>query len=225
MLSQGKKHCEIYKQAEIRFYQDLQQERPEAFTCLYLQTYDLCLPYALQKGGKQEEAEDLLQDCLAIFIHKLRDGSYVFQEEAKISTYFYRIYVNQWKKSFEQKTKRAEVPLLFKDTQEQEQDDEPFKAEVISIFKDINTEDGELLKLKEEDLVDDYNETERTWVFKKLKRSFELLAADCQQVLHWFYVEDWTLRQIAQTLNMTEASATVKRFKCAKYLKEKFRLV
>ncbi len=223
MLSQEKNHCQLYKQAENRFYQDLQQERSEAFTCLYLQTYDLCLPYALQRGIKQEEAEDLLQDCLAIFIHKLRDGSYVFQEGAKISTYFYRIYVNQWKKLYEQKTKRAEVPLLFnKDTQEQ--DEEQFKAEVVSIFKEINTDEGEFVTIKEEGALDDYDEEERTWIFKKLKRSFELLAADCQQVLNWFYVEDWTLKQIAQALNMTEPSATVKRFKCAKYLKEKFRL-
>ncbi len=218
------RHCQTYQQSETLFYQDLQKERPEAFTCLYLQTYELCLPYALNKGSNQEEAEDLLQDCLAIFVNKLRDGSYAFKEGAKISTYFYRIYINQWKKLFEQNTKRGEVRLKINDDIEH-QDDETFKSETISIFKGISDEDGQLLKLKEEDALDDYDEDERTWVFNKLKRSFELLADDCQQVLQWFYVEDWTLKQIANALKMTEASATVKRYKCAKYLKEKFRLV
>ena len=100
------RHCQTYQESETLFYQDLKKEHSEAFKCLYLQTYELCLPYALNKGSNQEEAEDLLQDCLAIFVNKLRDGSYAFQEGAKISTYFYRIYINQWKKLFEQNTKQ-----------------------------------------------------------------------------------------------------------------------
>ena len=223
-----KNNCQTYHQSETLFYQDLQKERSEAFSCLYLQTYELCLPYALNKGSNQEESEDLLQECLAIFVDKLRNGSYVFQEGAKITTYFYRIYVNQWKKVFEQKSKRGEVRLRINDDIEQD-DDETFKSEsgsLISIFrgKEEDGENGQILKINEEEKFDDYDEDERTWIFKKLKRSFALLADDCQKVLQWFYVEDWTLKQIAEALKMTEQSATVKRFKCAKYLKEKFRL-
>ena len=69
-----------------------------------------------------------------------------------------------------------------------------------------------------------YDEDERSWIFKKLDRAFHLLAEDCRKVLRWFYVEDRSLRDIAGELGMTEASATVKRFKCARYLKEKFHL-
>ena len=216
---------QTYQNSETLFYQDLIEERSLAFNCLYLETYKLCIPYALNKGSEQEESEDLLQECLAIFVDKLRDGSYVFQEGAKITTYFYRIYVNQWKKTFEQKTKRGEVRLQIKDDIEQD-NDEIFKnesASIISIFKSEN-DDDQTIKLNEEAISESYDEDERTWIFKKLKRSFALLADDCQKVLTWFYVEDWTLKQIAEALKMTEASATVKRFKCAKYLKEKFRL-
>lgn len=220
-----KNYSQKYQESESQFYQDLQKEHPNAFTFLYLQTYKLCLPYALNKGSNQEESEDLLQECLAIFVDKLRNGSYVFQEGAKITTYFYRIYVNQWKKCFDQKTKRGEVRLRINDDIKQE-DDANFKsssAPLISIFKG-QEEEGLILKINEDLLFDDYDEEERTWIFKKLNRSFLLLAEDCQKVIQWFYVEDWTLKQIAEALKMTEASATVKRFKCAKYLKEKFRL-
>lgn len=219
-----KSHCQVYHQSETLFYQDLQKEHSKAFSCLYLQTYQLCLPYAINKGSNQEEAEDLLQECLAIFVEKLRNGSYVFQEGAKITTYFYRIYINQWKKVFEQKTKLGEVRLQLKEGIEHD-DDDFFKNEspsIVSIFK--NEEVEQTLKLNEGVLSEDYDEDARTWIFKKLKRSFGLLADDCQKVLQWFYVDDWTLKQIAESLKMTEASATVKRFKCAKYLKEKFRL-
>ena len=216
---------QTFQNSETLFYQDLIEERSSAFNCLYLETYKLCIPYALNKGSEQEESEDLLQECLAIFVDKLRDGSYVFQEGAKITTYFYRIYINQWKKTFEQKTKRGEVRLQIKDDVEQD-NDEIFKNESASIISIFNNEDADdqTVKLNEEAISESYDEDERTWIFKKLKRSFALLADDCQKVLTWFYVEDWTLKQIAEALKMTEASATVKRFKCAKYLKEKFRL-
>lgn len=220
-------HCQTYHNSETLFYQDLQKERSEAFTCLYIQTYQLCLPFALNKGSNQEEAEDLLQECLAIFIDKLRDGTYIFQEGAKITTYFYRIYVNQWKKSFEQKSKRSEVRLLLNHDEEQDEDDSHSKdwnpSSFIAVFSNEDKNE-EILKLNNKSIFDDYDEDERSWIFKKLNRSFKLLAEDCQKVLHWFYVEDWSLRQIAQELGMTEASASVKRFKCAKYLKEKFRI-
>lgn len=220
-----KDYSQKYQESELHFYQDLQKEHPDAYTFLYLQTYKLCLPYALHKGSNQEESEDLLQECLAIFVDKLRNGSYVFQEGVKITTYLYRIYINQWKKGFEQKTKRGEVRLRINDDIEQE-DDETFKSSsvpLISIFKG-QEEEGQILKINEDLLFDDYDEEERTWIFKKLNRSFMLLAEDCRNVLQWFYIEDWSLKQIAEALKMSEASATVKRFKCAKYLKEKFRL-
>ena len=84
----SKDRCQVYNKSELLFYQDLQKERSEAFTCLYIQTYQLCLPYAFGKGSYQEESEDLLQECLAIFVEKLRNGDFVFQEGAKITTYF-----------------------------------------------------------------------------------------------------------------------------------------
>lgn len=224
----SKNHRQIYYKSELLFYQDLQKERSEAFTCLYLQTYQLCLPYALGKGSCQEESEDLLQECLAIFVEKLRNGNFVFQEGAKITTYFYRIYINQWKKAFEKKTKRGEVRLQMNADIELDEDEtyQHKLGSLISIFK-VNEEDdeGKILKITDESIYKDYDEDERTWIFKKLKHCFSLLGEDCQNMLQWYYVEDLKLKQIAEALKITEASATVKRFKCAKYLKEKFRLV
>ncbi|MFN3589974.1 MAG: RNA polymerase sigma factor [Spirosomataceae bacterium] len=201
--------CQTYLGNELLFYQDLQTERATAFQCLYLQTYQMCLPYAKSKGANQEEAEDLLQECLAIFIEKVRNGSYAFQENAKITTYFYRIYVNQWKKMAERKLKRGEVSLPWFESAFSE-DNEPSNKELTILH--ISGEEA-------------YDEEERTWIFTKLQKAMNLLKEDCRQVLTWFYVEDWSLRQIGEALGLTEASATVKRFKCATYLKKKFELV
>ena len=194
--------CQSYLANELLFYQDLRANRPEAYECLYLQTYQMCLPYAKKNGANLEEAEDLLQECLAIFIEKIRNETYTFQENTKITTYFYRIYVNQWKKAIERKVKRGEVPL----------------ETVFSI-----SQDGELNETLPSSLLDSaYDEEERTLIFTKLQNAMNLLAEDCRRVLTWFYVEEWSLRQIGEALGLTEASATVKRFRCATYLKKKF---
>lgn len=76
-----------------------------------------------------------------------------------------------------------------------------------------------MTKLSEED----HYEEDRSWIFGNLQRAFNQLAEDCQKVLSWFYIDELSLREIGLRLNLSEASATVKRFKCAKYLRQRFK--
>ncbi len=194
--------CKRYRDSDLLFYEELLLEKHEAFSCLYLQTYRQCVPYVVKRGSDQEQAKDLLQECLAIFVSKIRDRSFIYQEGTRITTYFQSIYINQWKKSLDLAARRSEVSL----------------ESIIGPDEDaFETSLAETVLLE-------YDEDERNWVFKKLDRAFHLLAEDCRKVLRWFYIEDRSLRDIAGELGMTEASATVKRFKCAKYLREKFHL-
>ena len=195
--------CKRYRDSDLLFYEDLLLEKHEAFSCLYLQTYRQCIPYVLKRGSDQEQAEDLLQECLAIFVSKVRDRSFVYQEGTRITTYFQSIYINQWTKRLALLSRRAEVGL-----------------EHITGLEEGNTFGAAIQEL----VFQEYDEEERSWIFRKLDRAFQLLAEDCRKVLRWFYVEDRSLREIAAELGMTEASATVKRFKCARYLREKFHL-
>lgn len=196
--------CKRYRDSDLLFYEELLLEKREAFSCLYLQTYRQCIPYALKRGSDQVVAEDLLQECLAIFVSKIRDRSFIYREGTHITTYFQSIYINQWKKSLSLASRRGEVTLEI--VAGQDDNENPF----------------------EHDLADtaspDYDEDERSWIFTKLDRAFYLLAEDCRKVLRWFYIEDRSLRDIAGELGITEASATQKRFRCAKYLREKFHL-
>lgn len=217
--------CKRYRDSDLVFYEELLHETHEAFSCLYLQTYQQCIPYVLKRGSNQEQAEDLLQECLAIFVSKVRDGSYVYQEGTRITTYFHRIYINQWKKSLDQLTRRAEVRLETRLAAD-EDDEDAYKSTAGGSFRIAGVDDeGNAFSADLPEAISQaYDEDERSWIFKKLDRAFQLLAEDCRKVLKWFYVEDRSLRDIAGELGMTEASATVKRFKCAKYLKEKFHL-
>lgn len=195
--------CKRYRDSDLLFYEELLLEKHEAFSCLYLQTYRQCVPYVVKRGGDQEQAKDLLQECLAIFVSKIRDRSFVHQEGTRITTYFQSIYINQWKKSLDLAARRSEI----------------------SLESIIDPEDQDAFETGlAESVLQEYDEDERNWIFKKLDRAFHLLAEDCRNVLRWFYIEDRSLRDIARELGMTEASATVKRYKCAKYLREKFHL-
>lgn len=220
-------YCKHYLDSDWLFYEDLVQEKNEAFTHLYRQTYQQCIPYVLKRGAEKHQAEDLLQECLAIFVTKIRDRSYVYQENTRITTYFHRIYINQWKKSLEQIGRRGEVRLESRFMGDDGQTEESYKDKTTGNTLRISgkDEDGNEFEAELPEAISRaFDEEERSWIFRKLDRAFHLLAGDCQKVLKWFYVEDRSLRDIATALGMTEASATVKRFKCAKYLKEKFHL-
>ncbi|OJV16187.1 MAG: RNA polymerase subunit sigma-24 [Dyadobacter sp. 50-39] len=217
--------CKRYRDSDLVFYEELLHEKREAFLCLYQQTYQQCIPYVLKRGSDRDQAEDLLQECLAIFVSKVRDGSYAYQEGTRITTYFHRIYINQWKKSLEQLTRRGEVRLEARSTADNDDDDAYKTASSSSLHVTGTDEEGIAFRTElPESVSQPYDEDERNWIFRKLDRAFQLLAEDCRKMLRWFYVEDRSLRDIAGELGMTEASATVKRFKCAKYLKEKFHL-
>lgn len=201
-----------YERDDAFFYQQLLEEKSEAFTFLYQQTHQQCIPFALSKGAEIEEAEDVLQECLAIFLVKLRNLEYTWQVNAKITTYFYRIYINQYKKLFEQKSKIQMVSLQQDFYSHQEKTNESHK-ETDSFLSETHP-------LEREDSA--YNIQEREWIFVQLEKAFRSLKEDCQTMLSLFYVEELSLRIIAERLRITEASATLKRFRCAKYLRELF---
>ncbi len=198
-----------YERDDAFFYKELLEENPNAFTFLYQQTHQQCIPFALTKGSEIEEAEDILQECLAIFIVKLRNREYTWQANAKITSYFYRIYINQWKKQIDQKSKLPTLSL--------QQDFNQHKDENENNFKETEGE----ISIDKVDV--GYENHEREWIFVQLEKAFRTLKEDCQKMLSLFYVEELSLKLIAEQLKITEASATLKRFRCAKYLRESFK--
>ncbi|WP_353720047.1 sigma-70 family RNA polymerase sigma factor [Dyadobacter sp. 676] len=215
-----------YLDSDRLFYEELLRENRDAYSFLYFQTYRQCIPYVLKRGADQQQAEDLLQECLAIFLVKVRDGSFVYQESTRITSYFFRIYINQWKKSLEQANRRNEVRLESRLAAEDDGEESYKDGSATGTFKITGfDDDGNAFETAlPEAVLQAYDSDERHWIFRKLDRAFQLLADDCRKVLRWFYVDGWSLREIAGELGMTEASAMVKRFKCAKYLREKFHL-
>jgi len=202
-----------FEREDYFLYQSLCTEQEDAFVFLYQQCKQRCIPYALNKGANETEAEDLLQDCLAIFLVKLRNKEYTWSSSTKITSYFYRIYINQWKKLFDYKWKHPSFQ---------------FAENHFSANDDDTGHDSDFLDAESSftqsptDMDTSYDSSEREWIFIQLEKAFQLLKPDCQKMVHLFYVEEASLRLIAKQLQITEAFAAQKRFRCTKYLTELF---
>lgn len=60
---------------------------------------------------------------------------------------------------------------------------------------------------------------ERLEIIKYINKCIDELKEDCQKVIEWFYIEDLSIREIAQRLGIQENSAKQKRFECTQKLK------
>lgn len=56
----------------------------------------------------------------------------------------------------------------------------------------------------------------------RLQVVFSKLGQTCQQILRLFYMEDQSMKDIAQQLNSTEGTVKVSRFRCLEQLKKQF---
>ena len=66
------------------------------------------------------------------------------------------------------------------------------------------------------------NDLERSEVVDRVKVAMQQLKEDCRRLLHWFYVDELPLREIADKLGMKESSTKQKRFDCAEKLKKQY---
>lgn len=214
-----------YEQSESLLYEDLCLEKDSAFRFFYKQVYQMCIPYTYKSNITLEVAEDLLQDCLAIFLVKLRDGTYQWKVGVKISTYFYKVFQNQCLKTIKKMGINKDNTYQVTYTYTEESPIDESSEDILFLESDLETDEATDEEGYQELYDTDFDEENRNWIFKKLNRAMNLLKEDCQKVLYLFYVEGESLQTIANIFKMTLNSATQKRHKCANYLKNKFHLV
>ncbi|NBB31514.1 RNA polymerase sigma factor [Cellulophaga sp. BC115SP] len=185
------KKTTAYDSDQKQLFLDLSLEKREAFEYLYKKMLELCMPKASSFGMSDDDAQDLLQECLASFVNNIRIGKYTWQPNTKITTYCFSIFLNHLRKKYN----------LSKSSQ----------------FTDINNYDLDNGEFYEEDS----DEEEQVRILKHLKNALGELRQECQDLLHWFYVEELSLSEIAERQGITLGTATTKRFRCFSYLREK----
>ncbi|MBD2699302.1 sigma-70 family RNA polymerase sigma factor [Spirosoma sp. BT702] len=69
------------------------------------------------------------------------------------------------------------------------------------------------------DLTNVVNDLERMDVVNAVRHSLHQLKEECRKLIEWFYVDELSLREIAERLGMKETSVKSKRYDCAEKLK------
>ncbi|MCX6215449.1 sigma-70 family RNA polymerase sigma factor [Spirosoma sp.] len=69
------------------------------------------------------------------------------------------------------------------------------------------------------DTTDVARDMERMEVVNAVRQSLGQLKDECRKLIEWFYVDDLSLREIAERLGMKESSVKSKRYDCAEKLK------
>lgn len=60
---------------------------------------------------------------------------------------------------------------------------------------------------------------EKTEIINAVRLAVKMLKKDCQNVIEWFYIEELSLKEIAEKLSMKVSSTKQKRFDCTEKLK------
>lgn len=61
---------------------------------------------------------------------------------------------------------------------------------------------------------------ERDEVITQVRQAMNQLKNDCRQLIEWFYMEEFSLREIAEKLGMKESATKQKRYDCTKKLQQ-----
>lgn len=185
--------CLNVAQGSLEFYQALLADYKQAWECLYINAFRSFVPYARQRSAiSTDDALDILQEGMAEFAIKLRNGKYVFQDRP-VAAYVFTICRNRWvtylRKNHIQKLDTIQDNLA-------DESDSPGSL----------SDDGSI-----------WGDSEVDW--EAVGRAFAEVGDDCRTMLHCFYVEEKSLGECGSRIGLQENSAKVKRFRCAQRMK------
>lgn len=217
MATNADNPCQRFEQENQVFYQALFSDNQSAWECLYIKAYRSFIPYARQRSLiSEDDALDILQDGLAEFAVKLKNGKYLFQGRP-VTAYVFTVCRNRWV-SYLKKN-----PVWKGDTNLDiaDEDDDVLsingRSEAVTIFSsnDGTNEDEDETEIVGRDAIWDDNEVD----WEAVNRSFTEVGDDCRTMLHCFYVEEKSLGECGARIGLQENSAKVKRFRCAQRMK------
>jgi RNA polymerase sigma factor (sigma-70 family) len=211
--------CSRFDQENLAFYQALLSDQTQAWECLYLRSYRVFIPYASQRSSiSTDDALDILQDGLADFALKLKNGKYVFQGKA-VTAYVFTVCRNRWV-NFLKKNQIRKLDVTTENISDD--DDDPFSYDINPFLSSYQESPGDELSDNENranpaerDAI--WEDSEADW--EAVGRSFAEVGEDCRTMLHCFYVEEKSLGECGARIGLQENSAKVKRFRCAQRMK------
>ena len=158
---------------------------------LYVSNYTKVELYVLKNSGSKDDAKDVYQEAFIAVWNNIKNNNFAPLNETALQGYIYTIAKNKWIDNVKS--------YRFKKTK--------------SAFNDqlTNTKSEDINNLNDEELEN-----------KKLSltmEAFKNLGQPCKQLLKIFYFEKKSLRDIALELEIDEASARNKKYRCMEKLR------
>lgn len=157
----------------------------------YIAEYPKTKYYVLKNGGTLDNVNDVFQEAYFACWKKLSTGKFKPKNKAEIEAYLFTIAKNKWID----------------------------QTRLVSRKKTISI-DEKMYHLKADDTNDTSEMAENEERLSITLAAFENLGQACKELLTQFYFHKISLREIAEKLNMEEASAKNKKYRCIQKLKE-----
>lgn len=157
---------------------------------LYQENYYKTEKYIIDNSGSVEQAKDTFQEAFIAVWENVQNNKFIPKNETALNGYLYTVAKNKW--------------LDF------------LKS---SRFKKTNALDSHNYKIKSDGGDLDEQEENNISRLEKVTGYFYDLDQACKKLLTVFYYESKSLREIAAELNITEASARNKKYRCIEKLR------
>ncbi|WP_162623288.1 RNA polymerase sigma factor [Confluentibacter sediminis] len=158
---------------------------------LYTSNYNKIELLVLRNSGTKEDAKDIYQDAFIAVWNNIKNNTFIPVNERAVQGYLYTIAKNKWMDIL--KSSR------FKKTQYGFSNPSLVdKSDYVEDVTDKNLENEKLVSTME---------------------AFKILGQPCKELLTIFYFEKKSLRDIAIQLQIDEASARNKKYRCMEKLR------
>ncbi len=157
----------------------------------YITEYPKTKYYILKNGGTIANAEDVFQEAYFACWKKLTTGKFCPKNRMEIEEYLFTIAKNKWINQTRALAKRKTTSI-----------------------------DEKLYKLEADETTLNYETSENEQQLSITLKAFESLGQACKDLLTQYYFYKMSLRSISESLNIEEASAKNKKYRCIQKLKE-----
>ncbi len=161
----------------------------KAIRKLYEQSFHSCAKMVLNNSGSMEDAQDVFQEGIMVFIKKLNTEDFVLS--AAPSTFIFAVVRNLWLKQLRKRGKKATLLIL-------DDDDQHFQ-------------------IADEDLSLEHQEKEAKHL--AIETAMKTLSPECQEIILYYYFHKLPLTQIAERLDYSQKFIRVKKKRCMDTLK------
>ncbi|MCP4440728.1 MAG: sigma-70 family RNA polymerase sigma factor [Aureispira sp.] len=176
---------------KLELLDQLRLGKSTAIKEVYKMAYPVCAKFITNNNGTTDDAKDLFQEVLVVFLKKLRLPDFVLT--AAIPTYMYAITRNLWLKQLRKHSKKP-IDLVL---------DEPESH--VPLVQVDELEEKVLIEAKHE----------------HISEVLATIKEDCQKLLVAFYFKKMSLKEIAKEMDYSDGFVKVKKKRCMDGFKKK----